>query len=247
MFRWFKEGGEVMSEINRHRLYDSCMSPSREGAWVRYEDHAKLIAELEKEHTADVKLVRFISFNLGKRWQAGAVGVGGDNPGISGGSGTIEANVTKGYLLDGTEVSVENLGAEGGVTIHPQPKFKIGNQVTRRDSEKVRKIKNYYFSSEDNEWKYDIGLYYFESELTLYIPPTPAELSSNPCELIPTLKEHDWVRGTYKTGIAFGPCSVYYNEIGAMFAGDNHLIHWDTGKISDELATLERCEAPEVK
>ena len=66
--------------------------------------------------------------------------------------------------------------------------------------------------------------------------------------LIPTLREHEWVRGTYKgTGIAFGPCSVYYNEIGAMFAGDNNLIHWNTGKISDELATLERCDAPEVK
>jgi hypothetical protein len=112
--------------------------------------------------------------------------------------------------------------------------------VTHRDSEKVRKIKNYYFSSEDNEWKYDIGFYYVESELTLHVPPTPAEL-------IPTLKEHEWVRGTYKTGIAFGPCSVYYNEIGAMFAGDNNLIHWNTGRISDELATIERCDAPEVK
>jgi len=37
----------------------------------------------------------------------------------------------------------------------PERKFKIGNQVTHRDSEKVRKIKNYYFSSEDNEWKYE--------------------------------------------------------------------------------------------
>ena len=62
----------------------------------------------------------------------------------------------------------------------PERKFKIGNQVTHRDSKKVRKIKNYYFSSEDNEWKYDIGFYYVESELTLYIAPTPAEL-------IPTL------------------------------------------------------------
>ncbi len=112
-----------MSEIPRYRmdLYEG--ESSNKGLWVQYEDHAKLIAELEKEHTADVKLARFISFNLGKRWQAGAVGsgVGGYNPGISGGSGTIEANVTKGYLLDGTEVSVENLGAESGVTIHPQP------------------------------------------------------------------------------------------------------------------------------
>jgi hypothetical protein len=65
--------------------------------------------------------------------------------------------------------------------------------------------------------------------------------------LIPTLKEHEWVRGTYKTGIAFGPYSVYYNEIGAKMAGDNYLIHWNTGKILDELATIERCDPPEVK
>jgi hypothetical protein len=77
--------------------------------------------------------------------------------------------------------------------------------------------------------------------LTLYVAPTPAEL-------IPTLKEHEWVRGTYKsTGIAFGPYTVYYNEIGAMFAGDNNLIHWNNGAISDELATIERCDAPVVK
>ena len=129
--------------------------------------------------------------------------------------------------------------AEVPTSARPERKFKIGNQVTHRDSKKVRKIKNYYFSSEDNEWKYDIGFYYVESELTLYIAPTPAKL-------IPTLKKHEWVRGTYKTGTAFGPCTTYFNEIGAMFAGDNHLIHW-TGKISDELATLERCDPPEVK
>jgi len=70
--------------------------------------------------------------------------------------------------------------AEVPTSARPERKFKIGNQVTHRDSKKVRKIKNYYFSSEDNEWKYDIGFYYVESELTLYIAPTPAEL-------IPTL------------------------------------------------------------
>jgi hypothetical protein len=75
-----------------------------------------------------------------------------------------------------------------------------------------------------------------------------AKQAPTPAELIPTLKEHEWVRGTYKaTGIAFGPCTVYLNEIGAMFAGDNNLIHWNTGAISGELATLERCEAPVVK
>jgi hypothetical protein len=218
------------------------MSPSREGAWVRYEDHAKLIAELEKEHTADVKLVRFISFNLGKRWQAGAVGVGGDNPGISGGSGTIEANVTKGYLLDGTEVSVENLGAEGGVTIHPQPKFKIGNQVTLRDSGKVRKIKNYYFSSENNEWKYDVGFHYVESNLTLYIPPTPAEL-------IPTLREHEWVRFRVSTSGRLFTSTTYFDGDGSLCADDYQLrgSHAKSTGYNVNIESIERCDAPEVK
>jgi len=126
----------------------------------------------------------------------------------------------------------------------PEPKFKDGDRV-RNDMfiGTVTSIET-YDDQDDEFWvSWDKG---GQSQcdsrtLTLYVPPTPAEL-------IPTLKEHEWVRGTYKsTGIAFGPYTVYYNEIGAMFAGDNHLIHWNTGKISDELATLERCDAPEVK
>jgi len=78
------------------------------------------------------------------------------------------------------------------------------------------------------------------SDLSLCVPPSPAEL-------IPTLKEHEWVNGTYKTGTGFGPFSVYYDEVGAKMAGDNYLIHWNTGAILDTLATLERCDPPEVK
>jgi hypothetical protein len=123
----------------------------------------------------------------------------------------------------------------------PEPKFKIGNQVTHMDSKKVRKIKNYYFSLEDNEWKYDIGFYYVESELTLYVPPTPAEL-------IPTLKEHEWVQGTYVTGTKFEgyvyrvPLDPYYP--GTIWAGRTVLKF--NGRVNDGIATIERCEAPEV-
>jgi len=128
----------------------------------------------------------------------------------------------------------------------PQPKFKDGDRVTHWDgSIGVVKFVNLFEhgTSFDVQWHTPIEISgtHPGKNLTLYTPPTPAEL-------IPTLKEHEWVRGTYKsTGIAFGPYTVYYNEIGAMFAGDNHLIHWNTGKISDELATLERCDAPEVQ
>jgi hypothetical protein len=125
----------------------------------------------------------------------------------------------------------------------PEPNFKVGDRV-RNDMfiGTVTSIETYE-DQEDEFWvAWDKG---GQSQcdsrtLTLYIPPTPAEL-------IPTLKEHEWVRGTYKTGTVFGPCTTYFNKIGAMFAGDNNLIHWDTGKISDELATIERCDAPKVK
>ena len=132
---------------------------------------------------------------------------------------------------------------------YPQPKFKIGDRVRLDEQPEILVITGIMGSqSVASDWSYDLcttaGVLVTRvsaSRIDLYTPPTPAEL-------IPTLKEHEWVRGTYKsTGIAFGPYTVYLNEIGAMFAGDNHLIHWNTGKISDELATLERCDAPEVK
>ena len=164
----------------------------------------------------------------------------------------VERSLAKGYeagFLNG-----EKYASTGKLHIPPlmleptpaEPKFKVGDRVTHRDgSIGVVKFVNLFEhgTSFDVQWHtpLEIGGTHPGKNLTLYTPPTPAEL-------IPTLKEHEWVRGTYKsTGIAFGPYTVYYNEIGAMFAGDNHLIHWNTGKISDELATLERCDAPVVK
>lgn len=123
----------------------------------------------------------------------------------------------------------------------PAPKFKVGDLVTDGLSprtpwvitkvEYVEQADDWYYSN--NAWRI------VEDDITLHDTPTPSEL-------IPTLKEHEWVQGTYKTGTAFGPCTTYFNEIGAMFAGDNNLIHWNSGAISDGLATIERCDAPEV-
>jgi len=127
--------------------------------------------------------------------------------------------------------------AEVPTSARPERKFKIGNQVTHRDSEKVRKIKNYYFSSEDNEWKYDIGFYYVESELTFYIPPTPAEL-------IPTLVEHEWVRGTTVTGESFEGYVIFNN--GNTFGGVR-ILGFDYSTSPGYIKTLERCDPPEVK
>ena len=131
------------------------------------------------------------------------------------------------------------------VTLYVPPttaKFKVGDRVVTKLTTKPWTITTADYVPKWKDWYYEgKGEEGYETDIDLYVPPKPAEL-------IPTLKEHEWVRGTYKTtGIAFGPCTVYFNEIGAMFAGDNNLIHWNTGKISDELATLERCDAPEVK
>ena len=128
--------------------------------------------------------------------------------------------------------------AEVPTSARPERKFKIGNQVTHRDSKKVRKIKNYYFSSEDNEWKYDIGFYYVESELTLYTPPTPAEL-------IPTLKEHEWVRVTTTYNEKAFEGTVFFAH-GAIMVGLNILAPNDSPP-NPSITSIERCDAPEVK
>ena len=125
----------------------------------------------------------------------------------------------------------------------PEPKFKVGDRVVTKLTTKPWTITTADYVPKWKDWYYEgkgEGEEGYETDIDLYVAPTPAEL-------IPTLKEHEWVRGTYKTGTAFGPYSVYYNEIGAKMAGDNYLVHWDTGKILDELATLERCDPPEVK
>ena len=128
----------------------------------------------------------------------------------------------------------------------PEPKFKIGDRVywdkdlgtVAEPDEKLSPCQEPLYVNVN----WDDGNFgtVRSSDLSLCVPPSPAEL-------IPTLKEHEWVRGTYKTKTAFGPFSVYYDEIGAKMAGDNYLIHWNTGAILDTLATLERCDAPEVK
>ncbi len=73
-----------------------------------------------------------------------------------------------------------------------------------------------------------------ESELTLYIP--------TPAELIPTLVEHEWVRGT----IAYTnePFSGYvYADDEMLWVGRTILIHGN-GDVSTGILSIERCDAP---
>ncbi len=71
-------------------------------------------------------------------------------------------------------------------------------------------------------------------DLTLHVPPTPAEL-------IPTLKEHEWVRGTMDDGRSFeGFTHLHY---GVMVAGEVLLLLPPNGTYG-YVATIERCEQP---
>jgi len=195
MFRWFKEGGEVMSEINRHRLYDSCMSPSREGAWVRYEDHVKWVDELEDSHEAEIELMRLL------------------------------------------------------LVPRPEPKFKLGDRVLLDDKSEFLVVAS-RFSCGSLDWLYDLSTVSGKpvtrvsaSRIKLYVPPTPAEL-------IPTLKEHEWVQGTLLTEGSlykntFGPGTTYIWESGLWVS--NVFLCDVRGFTSGAIETIERCNPPEVK
>jgi len=220
---------KTMSEMHRYGIEEEGRAvPDKNGWLVDYDDHVDYVVEValaERERCAGI-IKRLLSKEHYSIEQYEIV--------------AAQEEITNGVRPTTTR------GCPGGYVKEataPESKFKVGD-IVEWDSFGYKRfaVCQVIFDSKRGEWRYatETSVYFWECNLTLYIPPTPVEI-------IPTLVEHEWVRGTYKTGTAFGPCSVYYNEIGAMFAGDNHLIHWNTGKISDELATLERCDAPEVK
>ena len=227
-----------MSEIQRWEVDNIISSKTHykfeKGRYVLYEDHvavvkAAVLAERERCHEIVASLhvegmmVECYTEEVCEKISNAQVSV------ISGAQPTpaVTCGCPGGYAKV----------AEVPTSARPERKFKIGNQVTHRDSEKVRKIKNYYFCSENNEWKYDIGFYYVESELTFYIPPTPAEL-------IPTLVEHEWVRGTTVTGESFEGYVIFNN--GNTFGGVR-ILGFDYSTSPGYIKTLERCDPPEVK
>ena len=239
-----------MIEVPRYRMINSLGYQDNEnGLWVRYEDHVAAVQAARSQP----------KFRVGDRVRNDMF------------IGTVTSIETYDDQEDEFWVSWDKGGQSQcdsrTLTLYvvpiPDPKFKIGDRVLLDEQPEVLVIIGIIRSqSVSSDWSYDLSTGPWapvtrvsSSRLDLYTPPTPAELIPKlkehdwvrgVWENGETLREHEWVRGTYKNGIAFGPCSVYYNEIGAMFAGDNNLIHWNTGKISDKLATLERCDAPEV-
>jgi len=73
---------------------------------------------------------------------------------------------------------------------------------------------------------------------TLYVPPTPAEL-------IPTLKEHEWVRLTTTYNEKPFEGTVFFAH-GAIMVGLNILAPNDSPP-NPSITSIERCDPPEVK
>ena len=127
----------------------------------------------------------------------------------------------------------------------PDSKFKIGDRVLLAEQPEVLVITGILSSqSVASDWSYDVctttGMPVTRvsaSRLDLYVPPTPAEL-------IPTLVEHEWVRGTTVTGESFEGYVIFNN--GNTFGGVR-ILGFDYSTSPGYIKTIERCDAPEVK
>jgi len=137
---------------------------------------------------------------------------------------------------------------ECNLTLHvpliPDPKFKVGDRVTWKRMQGSRIVESSIFRPYNNTYEYYIKgtgkLCLSEDDLELYVP--------TPAELIPTLKEHEWVRGTTGEGEFMGTVfpSRPYPEGRGVSAGRQTLRH-SHGGISRSILTIERCDAPVVK
>jgi len=131
----------------------------------------------------------------------------------------------------------------------PEPKFKLGDRVLLDDKSEFLVVAS-RFSCGSLDWLYDLSTVSGKpvtrvsaSRIKLYVPPTPAEL-------IPTLKEHEWVQGTLLTEGSlykntFGPGTTYIWESG-LWVGNVFLCDV-RGFTSGAIETIERCNPPEVK
>ena len=122
----------------------------------------------------------------------------------------------------------------------PEPKFKVGDRVVTRLETYPWVIATADYVVEDGDWYYRSDHYRAEHEalLDLYVPPTPAEL-------IPTLKEHEWVRVTTTYNEKAFEGTVFFAH-GAIMVGLNILAPNDSPP-NPSITSIERCAAPEVK
>ena len=122
----------------------------------------------------------------------------------------------------------------------PEPKFKVGDRVVTRLETYPWVIVAADYVVEDGDWYYRSDHYRAEHEalLDLYVPPTPAEL-------IPTLKEHEWVRVTTTYNEKAFEGTVFFAH-GAIMVGLNILAPNDSPP-NPSITSIERCDPPEVK
>ncbi len=134
------------------------------------------------------------------------------------------------------------------VPARPAQDFAVGDEVfisaplhffngVRGTITSIRRMPNpdpYYVVLLPGERREEIWLR--RKDLSLHVPPTPAEL-------IPTLVEHEYVRGTTDDGRSFeGFTHLHY---GVMVAGEVLLL-LPLNSTYGHVATIERCDQPVV-
>jgi co-chaperonin GroES (HSP10) len=221
------------------------MKLNGKGGWIKYEDHVAAMQEAypqpkfkvgdRVQWDKDLGTVAEPDEESYPRREPLYVNVNWDD----GNFGTVRLSDLLLYVPP-----VTTCGCPGGYVKEasaPEPKFKVGDRV-RNDMfiGTVTSIETYE-DQEDEFWvAWDKG---GQSQcdyrtLTLYIPPTPAEL-------IPTLVEHEWVRGVV-IDYTNEPFSGYvYADDEMLWAGRTILIH-GSGAVSTGILSIERCDAPEV-
>jgi len=222
-----------MIEIPRYRMINSLGYQDNEnGLWVRYEDHVAAVQAARSQP----------KFRVGDRVRNDMF------------IGTVTSIETYDDQEDEFWVSWDKGGQSQcdsrTLTLYvvpiPDPKFKIGDRVLLDEQPEVLVITGILSSqSVASDWSYDVctttGMpvtRVSSSRLDLYTPPTPAEL-------IPTLKEHEWVRGTCNGGLSTFEGAVYSD--GKALRAGIQILRYENLEISPYIGTIERCDAPEVK
>ena len=135
---------------------------------------------------------------------------------------------------------VTTCGCPGGYVKEataPDPKFKVGDVVVTALKTTPWAIVSMQYREVNEEWYYRSSSYRLERECNvyIYIPLTPAEL-------IPTLKEHEWVRGTNSYDEKPFEGTVFFAH-GAVMVGLNILAPKDSPP-NPHITSIERCDAP---
>ena len=225
-----------MMEIPRYRMTNNLGELDTDnGSWIKYEDHVAAMQAVLPQP----------KFTVGDRvtWDKDLGTVAEPDDESSPCQEPYYVNVN---WDDGNYGTVRSSDLSLYTPPTPDPKFKIGDRVLLDEQPEVLVITGILSSqSVASDWSYDVctttGMpvtRVSSSRLDLYTPPTPAEL-------IPTLKEHEWVRGTCNGGLSTFEGAVYSD--GKALRAGIQILRYENLEISPYIGTIERCDAPEVK